>query len=141
MRKMILMALVVLMAFSLVLTPSLRSATAQDEGEPLKIGLMADLTAALALYGVELQNGLTLGLEYATDGTMEIAGRPVEIIVRDYANDAELAATQARELIEVEGVEILVGAPSSGVTQGLVDIAAEYGVVLMAGPAADPRIT
>jgi branched-chain amino acid transport system substrate-binding protein len=34
-----------------------------------------------------------------------------------------------------------VGAPSSGVTQGLIDIAAEYGVILMAGPAADPRIT
>jgi len=142
MRKLSLMIVVVLVMVSLVLAPSLRqSATAQDAGEPLKIGLMADLSAALLLYGVELQNGLTLGLEYATDGTMEVAGRPIEIVVRDYANDAELAATQARELIEVEGVEVLVGAPSSGVTQGLVDIAAEYDVVLMAGPAADPRIT
>jgi branched-chain amino acid transport system substrate-binding protein len=93
------------------------------------------------LYGVELQNGLTLGLDYATDGTMEIAGRPVEIVVRDYANDAELATTQARDLIEVEGVEILVGAPYSGVALGLVDIAAEHDVILMAGGAADPRIT
>jgi branched-chain amino acid transport system substrate-binding protein len=134
------MTLVLIMALSLIAAPSFKSAKAQDP-EPLKIGIMADLSAVLQLYGVELQNGFTLGLEYATDGTMEIAGRPVEIIVRDYANDAELAATQARELIEVEGVEVLVGAPSSGVTQGLIDIANEYGVVLMAGPAADPRIT
>lgn len=140
MRKLVLLVLTVLMALSLVAAPSFRAAEAQD-GEPLKIGLLTDLSAALVLYGVELQNGFTLGLDYATDGTLEIAGRPVEVIVRDYANDAELAATQARELIEVEGVEILVGAPSSGVTQGLVDIAAEYGVILLAGPAADPRIT
>ncbi len=141
MRKGILLVLAVVMALSLVTAPSFsRTAKAQD-GEVLKIGLMTDLSAVLQLYGVELENGFTLGLDYATDGTMTVAGRPVEIVVRDYANDADLAATQARELIEVEGVEVLVGAPSSGVTQGLVDIAAEYGVILMAGPAADPRLT
>jgi branched-chain amino acid transport system substrate-binding protein len=136
MRKRTLIALLLVLAMAVGMVP----ARAQ-EGEPLKIGLLTDLSAVLQLYGVELQNGLMLGLEYATDGTMTVAGRPIEVIVRDYANDAELAATQARELIEVEGVEILVGAPSSGVTQGLIDIAAEYGVILMAGPAADPRIT
>jgi len=128
----------ILIIASMILVPTLQ---AQDAGEPLKIGLLTDKSAVLQLYGVELENGLNLGLDYATDGTMEVAGRPIEIVVRDYANDPDLAATQARELIEVEGVEILVGAPSSGVTQGLVSIAAEYGVILMAGPAADPRIT
>lgn len=139
MRKWTLLLLVTVLALSLVLAPRASNTQAQDD--TLKIGVLADLTGALLLYGIELENGFTLGLEYATDGTMEIAGRPVEIIVRDYANDAELAATQARELIEVEGVEILVGAPSSGVTLGLIDIAAENDVILMAGPAADPRIT
>ncbi len=141
MRKLSLLVLVFVMALSLVAIPAASSPARAQDAEPLKIGLMTDLSAVLQLYGVELQNGFTLGLDYATGGTLEIAGRPVEIIVRDYANDAELAATQARDLIEVEGVEILVGAPSSGVTQGLVDIANEYGVILMAGPAADPRIT
>ena len=143
MRKVSLSLLVLVMALALVVMPAYRAdriAHAQD-GEPLKVGLITDLSAVLALYGIELQNGFTLGLEYATEGTMEVAGRPIEIVVRDYANDAELAATQARELIEVEGVEVLVGAPSSGVTLGLVDIAAEYDVVLFAAPAADPRIT
>lgn len=132
------LTLPILLILSLVIAPI---TVAQDEGEPLKIGLLTDKSAVLQLYGVELENGLTLGIEYATDGTMEVAGRPIEIVVRDYADDADLAATQARELIEVEGVEVLVGAPSSGVTLGLISIAAEYGVVLMAGPAADPRIT
>ena len=140
MRRLTILSLVALITLSLAIGPSFSAVRAQD-GEPLKIGLLTDLSAALQNYGRELQNGFTLGLEYATDGTMEIAGRPVEIITRDYANDAELAATQARELIEVEGVEVLVGAPSSGVTQGLQAVADEYGVILMAGPAADPRLT
>ena len=141
MRRFSLMTLALLMALSLIAAPSFHAATAQQSSEPLKIGVLTDLSAVLQLYGVELDNGLTLGFQYATDSTMEIDGHPVELIFRDYANDAELAASQARELIEVDGAEVLVGAPSSGVTLGLVDIAAEYGVILMAGPAADPRIT
>lgn len=140
MRKFMLTALPILLAVAMLAAPVSQPARAQDD-EPLKVGLLVDLSAVLQLYGVELQNGFTLGLEYATDGTLEVAGRPIEVIARDYAGDADLAAQQARELIEVEGVEVLVGAPDSGVTLGLVSIAAEYDVVLMAGPAADPRIT
>jgi branched-chain amino acid transport system substrate-binding protein len=140
MRKLTLTLLPILVIVSMVVVPTLQAGNTPRQ-DPLKIGLITDLSAVLQLYGVELQNGLELGFDYATGGTLEIAGRPVELVVRDYANDAELAATQARELIETEGVEILVGAPSSGVAQGLVSIAAEYGVVLMVGPAADPRIT
>ncbi len=123
MRKWTVLTLALVLALAL---PLFGQPVQAQEGEPLKIGLMTDLTGALQIYGVELNNGFMLGLEYATDGTMEVAGRPIEVIVRDYANDAELAATQARELLEVEGVEVLAGAPSSLVTQGLVSIAAEY---------------
>ncbi|MEL7233641.1 MAG: ABC transporter substrate-binding protein, partial [Chloroflexota bacterium] len=43
--------------------------------------------------------------------------------------------------IEREGVEILVGTVSSGVTVQLQSIAADFDVILMAGPAASPGIT
>jgi len=43
-------------------------------GEPLKIGVMSDLTGGLALFGNEMWQGLQLGFEYATDGTM-VAGK------------------------------------------------------------------
>lgn len=137
MRKLSLIVLILVLALSALAVPT----TGAQDGEPLKIGLITDLSANLQLYGIELENGFTLGLEYATDGTLEVDGRPVEVLVRDYGGDAELAASQARELIEVEGVEVLVGAPSSGVTLGLVDVAAEYDVILMVGPGADISIT
>ena len=58
-------------------------ATEEPMGEPLKIGVMSDLTGALALFGNEMWNGLQLGFDYATDGTMVVGNRPVELIIRD----------------------------------------------------------
>src|SRR5690606_22624588 len=70
-----------------------------------------------------------------------IGGRPVEVLVRDNAGDPDTATSQARELIEQQGVEILVGAPSSGVTVGLQQVALDYDVLLFAAPGASPAIT
>ena len=79
--------------------------------------------------------------QYATDGSMEVAGRPIEIVVRDNGGDIDTALADARELIESEGVEILVGTVSSTVTLNLQASAVEYETILMAGPAATPAIT
>jgi len=117
------------------------SASFAQEGEPLKIGLLVDQSGPLTIYGIEQENGFMLGLEYATGGTMEIAGRPIEVIVRDNASNPDDAASQARELLESEGVEILVGTVSSGATVQLIPIADDFDVILMAGPAASPSIT
>jgi branched-chain amino acid transport system substrate-binding protein len=130
------------------------SVAAQDEGAPLKIGVLSDQSGALALYGGELEMGLKLGLLYAAGidpmeyGSFEeamadltIAGRPVELVVRDTASDPDTGSQQARELIEQEGVELLVGAPSSGVTLGLQQVAVDYDTVLFAAPGASPNIT
>lgn len=129
-------------------------AAAQDEGAPLKIGVLSDQSGALALYGGELEMGLKLGLLYAAGidpmeyGSFEeamadltIAGRPVELVVRDTASNPDTGSQQARELIEQEGVELLVGAPSSGVTLGLQQVALDYDTVLFAAPGASPGIT
>lgn len=125
----------------LVILGMLGGATMAQDGEPLKIGLLVDQSGPLTIYGVEQENGFMLGLEYATDGTMEIAGRPVEVIVRDNASNPDDAASQARELLESEGVEILVGTVSSGATLQLIPIADDFDVILFAGPAASPSIT
>jgi branched-chain amino acid transport system substrate-binding protein len=109
--------------------------------EPLKIGLLTDKTGALAIYGTELANGFTLGLQYATGGTMEVAGRKIEVLERDNAGKPETAVSQARELIETEDVELLVGSPSSGVVVAVQQVAVDSDVILMAAPGASPAIT
>ncbi len=125
-----------------------------QEGEPLKIGLMVDQSGPLTIYGIELENGFKLGLFYAAGvdpteyesidealAAVTIAGRPVEVIVRDNASNADTAASQARELVEQEGVELLVGAPSSGVMTGVQQVALDSDVLVFAAPAASPVIT
>jgi len=128
------------------------SATAQDDA--LKIGLLTDLSGALNIYGTELEQGFKLGLVYAAGldiadyetiddalAAVTLAERPVEVLVRDNASDPDTAATQARDLIEVDGIELMVGAPSSGVTTGLQQVALDNDVLLFAAPGASPAIT
>jgi len=144
------MLFVLLLAFLLTSV----AVVAAQEGEPLKIGLLVDQSGPLTIYGIELENGFKLGLLYSAGvdpteydslddalAAVEIAGRPVEVIVRDNGSDADTASSQARELIEQEGVELLVGAPSSGVMTGVQQVALDSDVVLFADPAASPAIT
>lgn len=143
-KVLVLLVLAALLAFG---------ATAQD-ATPLKIGLLTDQSGALAVYGIELEMGFKLGLLYAAGidpaeyesldaalADLTIAGRPVEIVVRDNASNADTGSQQARELIEQEGVELLVGSPSSGVTLGLQQVALDYDTILFAAPGASPNIT
>ncbi len=116
-------------------------ATEEPMGEPLKIGVMSDLSGALALFGNEMWEGLQLGFEYATDGTMMAGNRPIELIVRDDTSDVETGSAAARELIESEGVEILIGNTSSGVALQVQQIADENDVIYFAAPAASADIT
>ncbi len=147
-RKLVLVSLLVIVVLALGI--SLVSA----QGATLRIGLLTDESGALTIYGYELEYGFKLGLLYAAGidpseyesidaalADVVIGGRSVEVLVRDNGSDPDTAASQARELIENEGVEILVGAPSSGVTVGLQQIALDYDVVLFAAPGASPAIT
>jgi branched-chain amino acid transport system substrate-binding protein len=151
MKKFILLLMVCLLALSGTVVSA--SSTQQDD-DPIRIGLLTDLTGALRIYGYELQYGFELGLMYAAGidpadydtredalAAITLDGRPVEILIRDNAGDPAVAAEQARALIEREGVEILVGAPSSGVTLALQQVALDYEVMLFVAPGASPAIT
>ncbi len=113
----------------------------EEMGEPLKIGVMSDLTGGLALFGNEMWQGLQLGFEYATDGTMVAGNRPIELIIKDDTSDVDAGTAAARELIESDGVEILIGNTSSAVALQVQQIADENEVVYFAAPAASPDIT
>ena len=93
--------------------PAEETADQPFAGEDLVIGLMTDKSGSLAIYGPSQTNGFYLGLEYATGGTMEVAGRPIVVVEKDNSSDPDTGVQQARELIEAEGADILVGNISS----------------------------
>ncbi len=138
-------AVVAVLALTLALptfaTNNPATSTRNAQSDTLKIGVLTDHSGVLQIYGLEQSQGFELGLEYATGGTMEVAGRPLEVVIADNGSDIDTANSQVRELIEQEGVEVLQGTVSSTVTLGLMAAAAEYEMVLMAGPSASPAIT
>lgn len=123
-------------------SPAATTATgAESSGQPLKIGLITDQSKALMLYGQQEINGFMLGLEYATDGTMEVAGRKLEVITRDDENNADRARQLARELIERDGVEVLQCCASTTSALAVIEVAKENQKIVIIDPAAGPQIT
>ncbi len=122
-------------------TPTVAVEQPEATGKPIKIGQILWQTGALSIYGKQELRGFQLGLEYATGGTMQVAGRPIEVITRDSEGNPDKAVQAARELIEAEGVEILEGAVSSAVALALAEVAKENQLVYLADPAAAPQVT
>ncbi|HEY0735180.1 MAG TPA: substrate-binding domain-containing protein [Herpetosiphonaceae bacterium] len=112
-----------------------------DTAAPIKIGVITDQSKALQLYGQQEINGLKLGLQYATDGKMEVAGRPIELIIKDDENTADKARQLARELIEKDGVEILQCCASTTSALAVIEVAKENQKIAVIDPAAGPQIT
>jgi branched-chain amino acid transport system substrate-binding protein len=125
--------------------------------DPIKVGLITDASGALAIYGAHILRSFMLGMEYATgaagsagnvfkladaqENTFKIDNCEVIVYVRDDQSNPENTATIARELIDVQKVNILVGTVSSGATATLQGIALENKIPLIVAPAAANDIT
>ncbi|PKR76891.1 ABC transporter permease [Halalkalibacillus sediminis] len=113
----------------------------EASGEPIKIGVLASLSGALESYGMQTQRGFELGLEYATDGTMEVNGRPIEVMFEDTETQPDVARQKALQLLDDEGVDFLVGSSSSGDTLAVTGLAEEYEKIMVVEPAVADSIT
>ncbi|WP_163846790.1 substrate-binding domain-containing protein [Pseudooceanicola aestuarii] len=115
------------------------AAWAQD---PIKIALIHGMSgSAFEAFSKQSQTGFELGLEYATDGTMEINGRPIEIIKKDTQFKPDVARAALAEAYGDDEVLLAVGATSSGVTKGMLPIAEEYEKLLIVEPAVADSLT
>jgi branched-chain amino acid transport system substrate-binding protein len=109
--------------------------------EPIKIGVLASTTGALESYGKQTLRGFELGLEYATEGSMEVAGRKIEFVVEDTETKPEVAVQKATKLLEEDKVDFLVGSSSSADTLAVLPLAEEYQKIMVVEPAAADSIT
>ncbi|SEM22013.1 amino acid/amide ABC transporter substrate-binding protein, HAAT family [Mesobacillus persicus] len=114
----------------------------QEETQaPIKIGVLASQTGGLEAYGEQTLRGFELGLEYATDGTNEVAGRKIEFVVEDTETKPEVAVQKATKLLEEDEVDFLVGSSSSGDTLAVLPLAEEYEKIMIVEPAVADSIT
>jgi branched-chain amino acid transport system substrate-binding protein len=98
-------------------------------------------TGALEAYASQSHNGLMLGLEYATGGTMEIDGEKIVVIEKDTQLQPEVGKAMLEEAFGDDEADIAVGPVSSGVALAMLPVAAEYEKILLVEPAVADSIT
>ncbi len=100
-----------------------------------------DKTGPLEAYAKQTQTGLMLGLEYATQGTMMVAGRKIQVIEKDNQGKPDVARAQLASAYADDNADIAVGPTSSGVALAMLPIAEEYEKILLVEPAVADSIT
>lgn len=109
-------------------------------GDPVPVAIIYSKTGPLAAYGETFYQGFQAGLDYATDGTGAVDGRPLEITYTDDGGDPDKAVAAAKEAIG-NGTKIMAGTVSSGVAGTLVEQAEQNKVLYISGPAAADFVT
>lgn len=88
--------------------------------ESVKVGFPVALSGPFSFIGQSVINGFKLHVDQELDG--EIDGRSVEYVQQDTGADPATGATAAREMIESESVDFLVGPVSGGVANAIFEV-------------------
>ena len=99
-----------------------------------------DKTGPLEAYAKQTQNGLMLGLEYATQGTMTVAGRKIRVIEKDNRASPTWRARSWLGLCRRQRRHRR-RPHVSGVALAMLPIAEEYEKILLVEPAVADSIT
>lgn len=119
---------------ALVATPALAA-------DPIKIAHIYSKTGPLEAYAKQTQAGLMMGLQYATDGTMEVAGKKIVVIEKDDQGKPDLGRSLLASAYADDKVDLAVGPTSSGVALAMLPVAEEYKKILLVEPAVADSIT
>jgi branched-chain amino acid transport system substrate-binding protein len=116
------------------------SGSAAASGTPVKVGMIYEKTGIYSAYAQEYQQGFTIGLDYATNGTGKVNGHPVNVTWEDDADSASTAVTDFKSLVGA-GYKIIGGTVDSGIATELAPLAAQNQVLYVSGPAAADQVT
>lgn len=105
--------------------------------DTIKIGVLGIRSGPWATYGTFIEQGARLAAE-EINAAGGILGSKIELTIRDEAADA---VKQARELVEAEKVDFLVGIDSSGNAMRVGPIMPELSKILIVVHAATHRLT
>jgi branched-chain amino acid transport system substrate-binding protein len=127
-----------LAALALLAAPMLASAQAKGE---IRIAHVYSKSGPLEAYGKQTQTGLMLGLEYATGGTMMVAGRRLTVIEKDDQGKPDVGKSLLATAYGDDKADLAIGPTSSGVALALLPVAEEYKKILLVEPAVADSIT
>ncbi len=113
---------------------------ASAQASTVDVGIIYSRTGLLSAYGAEYIQGLRLGFQYATKGTMGVNGDRIQLKIVDDAGDAAKGVSAAKDLIG-QGYKILMGSVVSGVGLQVAPLAEQNKVLFISGPAATDGLT
>ncbi|MBX3638596.1 MAG: ABC transporter substrate-binding protein, partial [Rubrivivax sp.] len=126
------------MAASAALLP----AAALAQGKPdLKVAIIASKTGPLEAYAKQTITGFMMGLEYATQGTMTVAGRKIVVIEKDDQGKPDVGKAALAAAYADDKVDLAVGPTASPVALAMLPVAEEYKKILLVEPAVADSIT
>ncbi len=112
-----------------------------DSGDPIRIGTLIDVTGDLAVFGPPIVAATDLAALLINEAG-GINGRQIEMIHRDSGTSPQIATDAASALVNVDGVEAIVGSLSSGVTLAVAEsVTIPNGAVLMSPASTSPAIS
>ncbi len=111
------------------------------QAEDIVIAHVYGKTGPFEAYAKQSHTGLMMGLEYATDGTMEIDGNKIVVIEKDTQLKPDIGKAALAEAFGDDDAVIAVGPVSSGVALAMLPVAEEYERILLVEPAVADSIT
>ncbi|MEP9354674.1 ABC transporter substrate-binding protein [Xanthobacter sp. KR7-65] len=120
-------------ALCLAAAGGVTGASAQVSDGKIKIGVLSDLAGVYSDINGE---GSALAARLAAEEFgNSVAGVPVEIVVADHQNKADVAASVARKWLDTEQVDVIADVPNSAAALAVQGIAKERKrIFLMSGP-------
>ena len=111
------------------------------QAKEIKIAHIYSKTGPLEAYGKQTATGFMMGLDYATQGTMMVAGKKIVVIEKDDQGKPDLGKSLLAAAYGDDKVDLAVGPTSSGVALAMLPVAEEYKKILLVEPAVADSIT
>lgn len=123
------------------LAAALCAPSAWAQNQEIRIAHVYSKTGPLEAYGKQTATGFMMGLDYATEGTMTIAGKKLVIIEKDDQGKPDLGKSLLATAYSDDKADLAVGPTSSGVALAMLPVAEEYKKILLVEPAVADSIT
>jgi branched-chain amino acid transport system substrate-binding protein len=120
---------------------TLAGSNALAQSKEIKIAHIYSKTGALEAYGKQTAVGFMMGLDYATGGTMMVAGKKIVVIEKDDQGKPDIGKSLLAAAYGDDKVDLAVGPTASPVALAMLPVAEEYKKILLVEPAVADSIT
>ncbi len=110
------------------------SGVAAPSGDPIKVGVLTDITGAFSVVGLSNQAIAQFTID-KINSEGGVLGRPLEMVLVDSATDPAIGAQVARKLVEQDKVAMVIGGIASNMREAIKSVIATRGETIYIWPA------